>query len=125
MSMQHSTSRCSTQPMCHYCKNTGHFKFSNPKLVTATASKTPQKPVALIVSQGRDQQNKEILPVFGCKGIKAGSITTSSVDTSPFPVRSELDLCCPFLCWDTVEIDGVDYPVTVQTQPHSSYCAGM
>ncbi len=49
--------------------------------MTVTASKNPSKPVALIVSQARDQECDEILPVFGYEGLKAGSTVPLSVDT--------------------------------------------
>ncbi len=79
--MQHNTPRYSMQPMYHYCKNTGHFKYNCLKLVTATPSKTPpRKPVALTMSQGRDQESNGVRAVFGREGVKA-FITPSSIDT--------------------------------------------
>ncbi len=42
-SMQHSSPCYSMQPICHHCKNTGHFKNNCPKLVRASASKTPSE----------------------------------------------------------------------------------
>ncbi len=110
--MQHSTPRCSVQPTCYYCRSTGLFKFNCPKLITATASKTPQKPVALIVP-GQDQQSDEIQAVFGREGGMALMAAPSSVVTSSSPVRSELDWCHPLLCQGTVEIAEVTYPFTV------------
>ncbi len=65
--------------------------------------------MALIVSHGCDQESEEVQLVFGCGGIKA---VPSSVVTL-LPVRSGLDWCHPFLCWGMIEIDGVEYPVTV------------
>ncbi len=87
--------------------------WTGRKLITATAFKTPQKPVALIVSQVRDQQSDKIWDVFGCEGGKAVVAASSSVDTSPSPVRSELEWCRPFSCKGTVKIDGVIYPVPI------------
>ncbi|XP_063889507.1 uncharacterized protein LOC135116167 [Scylla paramamosain] len=98
-STQHSTPRYSMQPMCHYCKN--------------TASKTSQKPVALIVSQGWDQEGDEIWAVFSQEGGKASVAAPSYAVTSLSPVRSELDWCHKFLYQGTVEIDGIMYPATV------------
>ncbi len=90
--------------------------------MSATTSKTPQKPVALVVSQGWDQEGNEIGTVFSCEGGKDGVAVPSSVVTSPISMRSELDWCLPYLCRGTVEIDGVTYPVT---QRHNSRCARM
>uniref|UniRef100_A0A0N7ZAY1 CCHC-type domain-containing protein n=1 Tax=Scylla olivacea TaxID=85551 RepID=A0A0N7ZAY1_SCYOL len=111
--MQHSTPRYSVQPTCYYCRSTGHFKFNCPKLITIAASKMPQMLVALIVSHGRDLVGDEIRAVFGREGGKTGVATPSPVVTSPSLVRSELNWCRPFLCKDTVKIDGATCPVTV------------
>ncbi len=65
--------------------------------------------------------------MFGCEGGKAGVAVPSPVFTSPSLVRSELDWCRPFLCQDTVEIDGVTYPVTVlrDTAAQQSLCRNV
>ncbi len=66
-------------------------------------------PVALIVSQGRDQKGDKIRVVFSWRVVVVAA--PSSVVTSPSPVRSELDWRRPSLRQGTVEIDGVTYHV--------------
>ena len=47
--MTFSTPKYDNQPTCYACHAKEHFRSQCPKLVTASISKTPQKPVALLV----------------------------------------------------------------------------
>ena len=56
--MTSSTPKYDNQPTCYNCHAKGHFRSQCPKLVTVGPSKTPQKPVALLVwpDQGREER---------------------------------------------------------------------
>ncbi len=87
--------------------------FDCLKLVIATAYKSPQQPVALIVSHDRGVESEEIRSLFGCEGRNTGVAAPSSVsDTSLSLVTSGLDWCHSFLCRSFVDIAWDEYPVT-------------
>ena len=56
--MTFSTPKYDNQPTCYACHAKGHFRSKCPKLVTASTSKTSQKPVALLVwlDHGREER---------------------------------------------------------------------
>ena len=121
-----SISKYDNQPTCYSCHAKGHFRSQCPKLVTAGTSKTPKKPVALLVwpDQGREErllapsgpEGKKAPngPELDCEeGVQAASLVSPLVVASVTLADSELDWCRPFLCGNTVEIGGSKYPVTV------------
>ena len=56
--MTFSIPKYDNQPTCYNCHAKGHFRSQCHKLVTVDTSKTPQKPVALLVwhDQGREER---------------------------------------------------------------------
>ena len=56
--MTFSTPKYDNQPTCYNCHAKGHFRSQCPKPVRMSPSKTPKKPVALLVwpDQGREER---------------------------------------------------------------------
>ena len=129
--MTFSTAKYDNQPTCYNCHAKGHFRSQCPKLVTVGTSKTPQKPVALLVwlDQGREErllapsvsERKKVLdgPELDCEeGVQAASLVPPPVDASVTPADSELGA--------QLRLAGASIQsLFCETLVHNSLCAAM